>query len=340
LIGRYINDPGWMKKYLVDFSEIPEFVNSTKPELLTESVKAQYGGIIPGPFIDGYNWTMWCNMEVAKKVGIEVKQYEMTFEDFVSYVKAVYEYNQTHSESIIPIFESGDFSTSHTIAEELFFSEIGNYDEVMNNQYSEKKINAWKKTLHDMERLSKYNVIPKDWKNNKWFSNLNTPLEGKCLFFINGSWMYNIWLKNDSSGLRKMLPCELPVYKPSPMCFGGYNVTWVVPKNAPHREQAIRFLLYMNSENFGEKWARNTKSPTGIRLNQNKMDFIMDRFEKFQSDMDKKYSEHKTILFDNSGFCFGKQNENISNLSVEVLSGELSAEDAINTIQKKIIRKL
>jgi ABC-type glycerol-3-phosphate transport system substrate-binding protein len=337
LISRYINDPDWMKKYLVDFSEIPEFVNSTRPELLTDSVKAQYGGIIPGPFLDGYNWTLWCNTEVAKKIGIEVKQYDMSFEDFSGYLKAVFQYNQNHSDSVVGIFEAGDFSTTNTIAEQLFFSEIGDYNEIINNKYSVKKIAAWDKVLHKMEEISKYRVVPKDWKNISWAHNMNDPVDGKCLFFVNGSWMYNIWLKYDSSKLKNMLPCELPVFKTSPICFGGYNITWVVPKKAPHREQAIRFLLYMNSENFGVKWSHYTKSPSGIILNQNKMDFVMDQLERFQSIIDQKYGKHKTILLDNSGKLFGKNNENLPNLSNEVISGEISADVAINSIERKLI---
>ena len=45
-----LKDPDWAKKYLVDFSQIPEFKKNTRPELLSDTVKAKYGGIIPGPF--------------------------------------------------------------------------------------------------------------------------------------------------------------------------------------------------------------------------------------------------------------------------------------------------
>jgi hypothetical protein len=41
------NDSLWAKKYLVDFSEYPAFINNTKPELLSQQMKDHWGGIIP-----------------------------------------------------------------------------------------------------------------------------------------------------------------------------------------------------------------------------------------------------------------------------------------------------
>ena len=264
-IGKRLNDTGWIKKYLVDFSEIDEFRNTTRPELLTNEVKLQYGGIIPGPFIDGYNWLLWCNTEVAKKVGIEVKQFGMTNEDFVAYLKAVDDYNKTHNDHIMSIFEAGDFRTTHTIAEELFYSEMGNYDEIKNTNFSEKKLAAWEKVLHEMERLAKYNPVSKDWINKVWSDCTGYPLEEKCLFYSNASWMHNIWNMIDSSKTSFMVPCEMPVFRSSPAYIGGYNITWAVPKNAPHRDQAIRFLLQLNSINFASKLVKVAKAPCGVK---------------------------------------------------------------------------
>ena len=158
-----LKDHDWAKKYLVDFSQIPEFRKSTRPELLNDTIKARYGGIIPGPFIDGYNWVLWCNTEVAKKVGIDVKQFDMTFDDFSNYLKAVYDYNKSHNDSIMGIYEAWNWETTKTLAQELFFSEIGNYNEILNFKYSEKKINTWDKVLHDLEKLSVYKPLP-NWK--------------------------------------------------------------------------------------------------------------------------------------------------------------------------------
>ncbi len=278
-----LRDPEWAKKYLVDFSEIPEFRKTTRPELLSDTIKAIYGGIIPGPFIDGFYWSLWCNTEVAKKVGIEVKQFDMTNDDFFNYIKAVYDYNQKHNESIIAIYESGNWRTTKAIAASLFFSEIGNYNEIMNtDEFSERKLNTWEKVLRELERLSAYKPISPDWGKTAWTETVNYPLAGKCLFYSNASWMYNIWLKQDSIKFRNMLPAEYPVFKNSPVCFGGYFVIWAVLKKSPHREQAVRFLLSLNKPDVAEEWSRNTKSPTGIKGNLTTYNFGLDKFENYE----------------------------------------------------------
>jgi hypothetical protein len=50
------------------FSEIEEFRQGTLPELLTEKAKEEWNGIIPGPYIEGQFWALWCNLNVAKKL--------------------------------------------------------------------------------------------------------------------------------------------------------------------------------------------------------------------------------------------------------------------------------
>jgi hypothetical protein len=333
-----LHDPGWAKKYLVDFSEIPEFKKNTRPELLSDTIKARYGGIIPGPFIDGYNWSLWCNAEVAKKVGVEVKQFDMTNEDFYNCVKAVYEYNKNHKDTIMALYDAWNWQTSKTLAQEYFFSLLDGYNDLINFDYSERKINLWFKVLKEMERLSAFKPLP-DWKKISWTETVNYPLEGKCLFYANGSWMYNIWLKNDSIKLKNMIPVEMPVFKPAQVYFGGYFVTWAILKKAPHRDNAVRFLLAINNADVAEKWARYTKSPTGIKGNLTSYNFGFDKFENYQYMIDKKYGHNKVDVYNNSVFCFGKKNETILDYSVEVLSGILTTDQAINEIRKTLKTK-
>jgi ABC-type glycerol-3-phosphate transport system substrate-binding protein len=107
---------------------------------------------------------------------------------------------------------------------------------------------------------------------------MNYPLEGKCLFYSNASWMYNLWFKLDSSKYKNMIPTEYPVFKQSPICFGGYFVIWAVLKKSPNRERAIRFLLSVNTPDVAEKWVRYNKSPTGIKGNLTTYNFGLDKF--------------------------------------------------------------
>jgi len=66
-----MKDPFWAKKYLVDFKEIKEFRENTMPELLSDTFNKQWKGIIPGPFLEGFNWTIWYNQAFCKGTGFE-----------------------------------------------------------------------------------------------------------------------------------------------------------------------------------------------------------------------------------------------------------------------------
>jgi len=334
-----LHDQDWGKKYLVDFSEIPEFRNTTREELLTDNIKAQYGGIIPGPFIDGYNWALWCNLEVAKKVGIEVKQFNMTADDFLGYLKAVYDYNKLHNDSIMGIYDAFDWSTIQSIAQELFFSEIGNYNEIIEFHYSDKKMNAWEKVLREIEKMSAYKPVPSNYRNITWTETVDYPLQGKCLFYSNASWMYNMWLGRDSVKLKNMIPTELPVFKTSPAYIGGYFVTWAVLKKSPNRDKAVRFLLSINKPDVAEKWSRYTKSPTGIKGNLTTLNFGYDKFENYQFMIQSKYGSHKTMVYNNSIYCLGKENENVPDHYLEVFTGQMTADQALNDIKRQIKKK-
>jgi len=338
-VAKILNDPNWTKKYLVDFSEIPEFRKNTRPELLSDTVKALYGGIIPGPFIDGYNWVLWVNTVVAKKIGIEVKQFDMTFEDFLGYLRATNDYNKSHNDYIIPMYEANNWLTTHTLTEMLYFSEFGNYDEINDGKYSEKKLNAWDKTLHEIERAREFKPVTQDWRKTTWTETVDYPLKGKCLFYLNASWMYNMWLKIDSTKTRDMLPAEMPVFKTSPACYGGYFVTWAVLKNSPHRDQAVKLLMSLNKPDVAEKWARYTKSPTGVKGNLSSVVFGFDKFENYQYMMDHKYGKHKFNVFNTASFVFGKENENVPSYADSVLLSNMTADKAMKEIRKQLRRR-
>jgi ABC-type glycerol-3-phosphate transport system substrate-binding protein len=151
--------------------------------------------------------------------------------------------------------------------------------------------------------------------------------------------MYNYWLNIDSAKTQKMLPAELPVFKPSPACYGGYFVTWAVLKNSPHRDQAIKLLMSFNKPDVAEKWGRYTKSPTGIKGNLSTETFGFDKFENYQYKMDHKYGKHKFNVFNTSLFVFGKENENVPNYADSVLLCNMSADKAMKEIRKLLRKK-
>ena len=44
-----------------------------------------------GPMLEGYCHAIFYNKDVAERVGIEIKDMGMTFDDLLKYVKAVYD---------------------------------------------------------------------------------------------------------------------------------------------------------------------------------------------------------------------------------------------------------
>lgn len=336
-IALYMKDMDWAKKYLVDFSQYPEFTKNTMPELVSDSAKAKWRGIIPGPYLEGYNYSIWYNRNLAKELGLTIKQFEMTADDLLQYVKAINAYNKSHNTHIIPIQECGDWSTITSLAYRLFLSELDDWRESLKDSYNDRKLAAFHKTLKFFEELGKYNAYSKDWKSTEFMNSLDFPMKKKSFFYVNASWMYNYWQKVNNSEVINMVPNELPVFKPSNVYFGGYSVMWAVPKNALNREEAVKFLLAMSKPDVAEKWSRYTKCPTGIKGNVTSVSFGKDHFEDFTYNIDKRYGFNKlsfNYLDNNMVVGFSKKNVNLH--LIDVGTGAMTADEAIADIKRQL----
>jgi hypothetical protein len=332
-------DPDWAKKYLVDFSGIEEYRQGTIPELLTEEAKAQWNGIIPGPWLEGQYWALWCNKKVAQKVGIEVKQFGMTFDDFVGYIKAVDTYNKNHPQDYIaPIYESYVWKTTMAIAVNLYGSLLDNQDEFLSKKITEKRLLAWEKTLEAIELISKFKPLKPDWRTTEWSKTNGSLINEECLFYVNGSWMYNIWMGIDKQKTLNCMPAEFPSFQPLKFYPGAYQITWGVLKNSPHRDEAVKFLLAMNKPSMAEIWGRTTKCPTGIKGNLSNATFGADQFESFSSHIQKKYGLNTYRYFESSSWFLDDKNASTKNYFDEVIEGKMTAREAMSQIRKSIIR--
>ena len=332
----YMKDPFWAKKYLVDFKEIKEYRDNTMPELLSDTFNKQWKGIIPGPFLEGFNWTIWYNQAFAKELGLNIKQFGMTFDDLLGYVKAINAYNKSHNTKIIPIQECADWSTTNVITQMLYLSEMGNMGECKKDNYTERKLSALKKALKAQEELSKNDAYPKDDQKLIWNKTQDFPLRRKSVFYVNATWMYNIWQMIDSAEVINMIPAELPVFKPVNFYFGGYFVTFAVPKNAPHKEEAIKFLLFMNRPDMADKWTRITKCPTGIKGNMTSAILGTDHFEEFTSYIQKKYGLNKAPWVDDAALILGSSKALVNLHTNDISTGKMSADEALSVIKKEL----
>jgi len=335
-VAAYLNDPDWGKKYLVDFSEFPDFRDMHQPFVFDKSYKDANGGITIGPYNEGFYYAVWYNKVLADKMGIKVKQFGMTPDDLISYVKQVYEYNKSHGTNIIPIFEESSWVISPILVSTMFYSLVGDFNEIINPEYNPQKIEYLRKVLKVFEEISKYDPLPKNRENIMWSNTLNYLLEEKCLLYPQGSWMYTIWDGIDKEKLRNIIPAELPAFTENNEAYvGGYKACWAVPKNAPHKNEAIKLLKFWASSGVSEKWARYTKCPTAVKGNITTTTLGFDQFEDYQYYISNKYGLHMLNPVDNTYF-FGVKNKNIPIPVMDILEKKQSADEVINNIKKQI----
>ncbi len=334
-VATILNDPLWGEKYLVNFSEVPGFLESHKPFINTKMYKERYGNLVFGPHNEGQLTALYVNTDVAKKMGITVKQYGMTFDDYLGYIKAANEYNKSH-DYIAPVFEDVRWIHSELIFKQMFFSLMDSYEQILDTRFTPEKQQAIEKCYKAFEELSKYSPILKERLNINWGRDNVYPLEDKCLFFPNYTFMYPIWKMKGKDKMYKMMPCELPVFRPSITYMGGYVANWGVLKNAPHKEEAIKLMMFWCTPEIAEKWVRYTKSPSGVIGNLTITSFGVDPFEDFMYTIDAKYQGKMMQELDNQ-YILGEKNYKIPYRVIEVLEGRMTANEAMDELKSKLV---
>ena len=331
-----LGDPGWGEKYLVNFENVEGFKETQKCFIIDDPIyRQQTGGIIVGPYIEGYYYLIYCNNDVAEKMGIEVKQYNMTFDDLLGYVRAVNEYNQEHNTNIAAFYECNNYITMELLFQNLFKSELGDFNKSKEETGSTAKNAALLKTFQGFEELGKYDPLIDSHKNNTWYQTRHLVLDDECLFYIHGIWMYSHWMGIDEKKTTKMIPVELPVFQEVDYYLGGYIPTWAVMKDAPNMEEGIRLIMFWSTPLVAEKWVRYAKAPTGMVGHVSTSDSADDVFEQFQAEITEKYGGNVHYSA-NAGYIFGEENRllqgNLNELLVRLLDGEITAEKAYNEI--------
>jgi ABC-type glycerol-3-phosphate transport system substrate-binding protein len=335
-VARILDDPDWGKKYLVDFSEIPEFVDRQLPTVFAPTIKNETGGISPSPYMEGFFYSAWYNKALAEKIGLKIKDVGMTTDDFIGYIKAIYEYNQKNNTDIIPLFENGDWTTTEQLMLQMFYSQFKDYDEALKTEYDPKRIEYLEKTLRVLEAISKYSPFPKKRSDLHFFKAADYPLDQKCFFYINASWMYNNWEGIDNKKLWDMVPAELPTFNGQSACYiGGYQCAWAVLKNSPNLENAIKLMMYWTRADISEKWVRYTKSPTAIKGSLASVSFGLNQFENFEYEMNKKYGTHLLRVSDYRNI-FGLKNSKIRIPWLDIIEGKTDVDKVMADIRKQI----
>lgn len=331
-IAKELNDPNWTDKYLVDFSKVPGFIESHKDFMKNKIYQNRFGGKFFSPYSEGQIAALYVNLDVAKKIGINVKQFDMTFDDFLGYIKATYDYNENNP-YVVPIFDY-NWGKSNTIFNILFYSLMDDLDEILETVLTEKKLQAIEKCFKALEELSVYNPIEANWVEREWSSENDFILRDSCLFFPNFTFMYGIWKKNAPEKLNKVIPCEFPVFKASSGYSGGYTTNWAVLKNSPHRDEAIKLMMYWCNPSVAEKWVRYSKSPSGVKGNFTASSFGVDPFENYSYVIENKYDEN-FIKDEDKQYILGSANMDIDLKVQDIMLGKLTAAEAMKELKSK-----
>jgi len=333
-------DPEWPKKYVVDFSQFEIFRKNSVSYITSDDMKKQWHGIVPGHSIDGQSFVLWANKKLAEKIGIQLKPFDITFDEFENYFKAVSDYNKKNNTNIRALEFTGWVSANFALAQQLFASIIGDFDKLKDKSYSREKIKAWEEVLQATEKLSTYKLIDPNWRGmNLETKNYEKLLNEESLFTVNGTWMYNNWQKLDSVKFLNMVPLELPVMKPANTYIGEFSIPWIVPLKAQHKEEAIRYMLYWCRPDIADKWIRYTKSPTGVKSTMVQSIFGFDVYDNFDYTINKKYKGKKfPVESSNSSIFFGEKNATVKTHFEEVLEGSMTANEAMRIIGKQLVK--
>jgi ABC-type glycerol-3-phosphate transport system substrate-binding protein len=330
-VGTGLGDPNWGKEYLVDFSQKDWFVNAHQKGLLTDKFKSDYGGIVPGPVIEGVSNILFVSSEVEKLLGISVKRTDMNFSDFLSYAKAIKKYNETHSQKLTFLF-------AQDVNPELLFSQL------LTSSYGkqtpatrQEAMDAFTESYQALELLAQngayeqYTEIP----GANWDVKRRILIDNKFLFNLQPTWMYQIWNNSNPKGLAKMSPCEMPSFdnKKSPFYSQIFQVVFCVPKASKNREAAERLMKFIATSNNAETWTQYAKCPTGLKTAISVSDFGQGEYQRFFGHIEKKYGHNQTP---NITDLFFSTNKTIDYKFLDVYNGKISANEALRNLERQI----
>jgi ABC-type glycerol-3-phosphate transport system substrate-binding protein len=336
-VAEALDDDEWGKRHLVDFETVPGFAETQKEFIVRNPIyRNQTGGILVGPYIEGYVVALWYNRDVAQKIGLEIRNRGMTFEDLLGYVKAVYEYNQDAETPVAAFYEASDWTTLEMLFQALVKSEIADFHEAIEEKGSEKKRAAMLKGFRAFEQLGRYDPLIPSHNRNIWFNSRHYVLQDEALFYVNGTWMYSHWRGIDPAGLKKMMPVQLPVFNEVEHTLGGYIPTFAVMKDSPNRDAAVELMMSWCQPQVAERWVSYTKNPTGLRGHLNEpARLVTDPYEDFQYYITKRYRSQLHFSA-NAGYLLGKQNADLQQaIRIKLrrlLTGDTTAQRAYETI--------
>mgnify|MGYP001812116831 CR=1 FL=1 len=341
-VAELLNDPEWGEKHLLDVSDQPWFQNSQKEFILSSSYyREQTGGLLVGPYIEGFFTFLWQNQETARKAKIEVKGRGMTLDDFFSYAKQLADYNQKHNTSI-PFIKLCSWNRLDILFEYLFKSLCDDPYFAIETKYHPKKELLFLETLRAFEKLSIYQpVLNADHENLKMDEWIREYLDGDGLFIVAGSYMYSHFLGVYPEKYDNAVPIEPPAIRYSNGVVGDFIPTYAVMKKSHNREAALNLLKLWSEPKVADRWVGYTKNPTGLKghLQTPTSDSRDDVYNRYIQDMTTKYGHLPMRYYRALTYIFGDKNPVAPNelraTLAQILLGKMTAQEYYDDVMKR-----
>lgn len=343
-VADLLGDPLWGQKHLVNFSTVPDFLESQKDFIVnTPFFKEKIGEMFVGPYIEGYVFCLWSTRQIEEKVGIKIKQRGMTVEDFIGYARKLSEYNRQHRTNI-PFLYINSLNRIEALFEYIFKSHFSDPQMVIEEKYTAEKAGAFLATLQTFEELSRYQpLVNADWRTLDWKECQKIFLTGKGLFLPGGTYMYNQFQGHSPQFVDNALPVEQPYVKQPNGLVGLFAHAFAVMKKSSNRDAAIDLSMMWSRPETAEKWVEYTRNPTGIRGNLSNPALDgnnLDNYGRFLIDMEKQYSSLPIRNFRAPTYVFGKNipvtDEEFRTNLVLILEGKLKAKDYYQTVLSQV----
>lgn len=341
-VAELVNDPHWGEKHLVDVSDLEWFRQGHKELILSSPYyRGQTGGILVGPYIEGFFTCLWQNQEVAERAGIVVKERNMSLDDFLSYAKRLVDYNAKNNTSI-PFIKLCSWNRLEILFEYLFKSLCKDPYFAIEEKYHPEKERLFLETLLVFEKLSSYQPMINpdhfDLTIDNWIRDY---LDGDGLFIVAGSYMHSHFLGTYPEKYTNALPVEPPVIKYSNGLIGDFIPIFAVMKDSPNKEAAMNLLKLWSEPKIAEKWVAYTKNPTGLKghLQLPAAEKSDDVYSRYILDMTSKYSHLPMRYYRALTYIFGDKNPVSPNelraSLAQILRGKMTAREYYDEVMRR-----
>ncbi len=258
-VAKLLDDPGWGAKHLVDFFGNPAVEQAHKPFLFQENTHCRNtGSILTGPYIEGFFYLMIYNPSLAQRLGLEIREEEMTAADLLGYARRLDEYNRTAAEPVDLLALFANSGSLQRLAYNLFLSCPP--EELAGNAEP-----AIARVLQTFEQLGRCESVRGMDVTRDWEAASRMFMADRALFIADATWRCNMLTAAYPDISRKAAPAQMPGFGPQRYCIGGFIPTWAVMKNSPARAAGIRLMEFWSRPEIAEKWERYTKNPSGLR---------------------------------------------------------------------------